>query len=87
MIGGPADMLCSRARVDGYRAALETAGLTVDPELIHWGTFHVEAGFDHGTALLQLAERADRDLRRLGPAGLRRLRGGARAGRRDPGRS
>ena len=26
MIGGPADMLCSRARVDGYRAALETAG-------------------------------------------------------------
>ena len=56
MIGGPADMLCSRARVDGYRAALETAGLTVDPELIHWGTFHVEAGFDHGTALLQLAD-------------------------------
>ena len=56
MIGGSADMLCSRARVDGYRAALETAGLTVDPELIHWGTFHVEAGFDHGTALLQLAE-------------------------------
>jgi LacI family transcriptional regulator, xylobiose transport system transcriptional regulator len=56
MIGGPADMLCSRARVDGYRAALETAGLTVDPDLIHWGTFHVEAGFDHGTALLQLAQ-------------------------------
>ena len=48
MIGGPADMLCSRARVDGYRAALETAGLTVDPELIRWGTFHVEAGFEHG---------------------------------------
>ena len=56
MIGGPADMLCSRARVDGYRAALETAGLTVDPELIRWGTFHVEAGFEHGTALLQLAD-------------------------------
>jgi DNA-binding LacI/PurR family transcriptional regulator len=56
MIGGPADMLCSRARVDGYRAALETAGLTVDPDLIHWGTFHVEAGFDRGQALLQLAE-------------------------------
>jgi DNA-binding LacI/PurR family transcriptional regulator len=54
MIGGPADMLCSRARVDGYRAALETAGLTVDPELIHWGTFHVEAGFEHGQRLLQL---------------------------------
>src|SRR4051812_5565265 len=56
MIGGPPDMLCSRARVDGYRAALETAGLTVDPELIKWGTFHVEAGYDHGRALLQLPE-------------------------------
>ena len=56
MIGGPADMLCSRARVDGYRAALETAGLTVDPELIRWGTFHVEAGFEHGQSLMALAD-------------------------------
>ena len=56
MIGGPATMLCSRARVDGYRAALETAGLPVDPELIRWGTFHVEAGYEHGHALLSLPE-------------------------------
>ena len=56
MIGGPADMLCSRARVDGYRAALETAGLAVDPELIRWGTFHVEAGYEQGQALLELDE-------------------------------
>ena len=54
MIGGPPNMLCSRARVDGYRAALETAGLNVDPDLIRWGTFHVEAGYEHGQALLQL---------------------------------
>jgi LacI family transcriptional regulator, xylobiose transport system transcriptional regulator len=53
MIGGPSGMLCSRARVDGYRAALETAGLAVDPDLIRWGTFHVEAGYEHGQALLQ----------------------------------
>ena len=52
MIGGPPDMLCSRARVDGYRAALETAGLQVDQNLIRWGTFHVEAGFEQGTDLL-----------------------------------
>ena len=57
MIGGPPTMLCSRARVDGYRAALETAGLDVDPELIRWGTFHVEAGYEHGQALLELPER------------------------------
>src|SRR3954471_2541052 len=56
MIGGPSDMLCSRARVDGYRAALETAGLSVDQDLVRWGTFHVEAGFEHGRALLQLPE-------------------------------
>src|SRR4051795_13426734 len=54
IIGGPPNMLCSRARVDGYRAALETAGLTVDPTLIRWGTFHVEAGYESGTALLEL---------------------------------
>src|SRR3954469_16071389 len=54
MIGGPPNMLCSRARVDGYRAALETAGLMVDPELIRWGDFHLEGGFDRGSALLDL---------------------------------
>src|SRR4051795_592637 len=56
IIGGPPDMLCSRARVDGYRAALETAGLTVDPELIRWGTFHVEAGYESGCELLALPD-------------------------------
>jgi DNA-binding LacI/PurR family transcriptional regulator len=56
MIGGPPTMLCSRARVDGYRAALETAGQHVDPDLIRWGTFHVEAGYEHGQALLELDE-------------------------------
>ena len=84
MIGGPPNMLCSRARVDGYRAALETAGLHVDPELIRWGTFHVEAGYEDGQALLELAGAADRDLRRQRPAGVRRLRGGPRPRRRDP---
>jgi LacI family transcriptional regulator, xylobiose transport system transcriptional regulator len=56
MIGGPPAMLCSRARVDGYRAALETTGLAVDPDLIRWGTFHVEAGFEEGRALLELPD-------------------------------
>jgi DNA-binding LacI/PurR family transcriptional regulator len=56
VIGGPPTMLCSRARVDGYRAALETAGLPVDPDLIRWGTFHVEAGYSHGRALLTLED-------------------------------
>jgi DNA-binding LacI/PurR family transcriptional regulator len=56
MIGGPPRMLCSRARVDGYRAALETAGLPVDPALVRWGDFHVDGGYEQGRALLGLDE-------------------------------
>ncbi|WP_067186240.1 LacI family DNA-binding transcriptional regulator [Microtetraspora niveoalba] len=56
MIGGPPDMLCSRARIDGYRAGLETAGLDVDPELIRNGDFLVGSGRDQGHALLSLPE-------------------------------
>lgn len=54
MISGPADMLCSQARIDGYRAALEAAGIPVEPELIRRGTFLVDSGHDHGHALLSL---------------------------------
>ena len=54
MISGPSRVLCSRARVDGYRAALETAGLKVDPALIRYGDFHVESGFAQGRHLLEL---------------------------------
>src|SRR4051794_30505384 len=57
MIGGPAGRLGPRARGDGYRAALETAGLAVDPQLVRWGDFHVEAGYEHGRALLSGLER------------------------------
>jgi LacI family xylobiose transport system transcriptional regulator len=44
MISGPEDMLCSVARVDGYRSALERAGIGFDPELLRIGDFHVGAG-------------------------------------------
>ncbi|PSK99957.1 LacI family transcriptional regulator [Murinocardiopsis flavida] len=54
VIGGPRDVLCSRARIDGYRAALETAGLDVVPELIREGDFHVEGGRDNGRELLRM---------------------------------
>lgn len=56
MIGGPPDMLCSRARIDGYRAGLETAGVEVDPELIRNGDFLVGSGRDQGHALLSLPD-------------------------------
>src|SRR6185312_6229893 len=33
-IAGPKQLLCSRARLDGYRAALDAAGVIMDDELI-----------------------------------------------------
>ncbi len=56
-ITGPSDLLCSRARLHGYRAALETAGLLSDPRLICEGDFRVDSGYREATRLLQLAER------------------------------
>lgn len=71
VIGGPEWILCSRARVDGYRAAMDEAGVPVGPELISHGQFHVAEGIDRGRALLRLKDRptaifAGNDLQALG---------------------
>ena len=57
VIAGPARMMCSRARIDGYRAALETAGIEYDPGLVREGDFHHEAGHVAGLELLRLPDR------------------------------
>ncbi|MCF6521911.1 LacI family DNA-binding transcriptional regulator [Streptomyces sp. JJ36] len=57
VLGGPPRMMCSRARIDGYRAALEAAGVEVDPELIREGDFHHETGHTVGRELLRLPDR------------------------------
>lgn len=57
MISGPRDLFCSRARMDGYRSAMEEAGLPVDPALMRWGDFHVEAAFKHATSMLSMDDR------------------------------
>ncbi|HSS36662.1 MAG TPA: LacI family DNA-binding transcriptional regulator [Patescibacteria group bacterium] len=56
VITGPREILCSRARLDGYRAAMDAAGVAVDPELIRYGDFHVESGVQHSRAMLSLAD-------------------------------
>lgn len=71
MIGGPAEVLCSRMRINGYTDALRTSGLTVDPELIRHGDFEVSSGHREALALLSLPVRptaifAGSDLRALG---------------------
>lgn len=54
IISGPADVMCSRARIDGYRTALEEAAMTVDPSLVRHGDFFVGGGYAHGAQLLSL---------------------------------
>jgi LacI family transcriptional regulator len=56
-IGGPETYLCSRARIDGYRSALERAGLKYDPQLVKHGDFEFEGGFLRAGALLELPTR------------------------------
>ena len=51
-ITGPGDYLCSRARTDGYRSALERAGISFDPVLVRTGDFEHEGGFVRGGELL-----------------------------------
>jgi LacI family transcriptional regulator len=46
-IAGPPRLLCSRARMDGHRAALEAAGVPFDQTLVVQGDFYHESGF-HG---------------------------------------
>jgi LacI family transcriptional regulator len=55
-ITGFADMLCSLARLDGYRSALDRAGVAADPNLIRYGDFQHEGGFARAVELLDLPD-------------------------------
>ena len=57
VIGGPAGILCSRARLDGFRAAMDEAGVAIDPSLISHGEFQVDEGIATGRALLARPDR------------------------------
>ncbi len=54
MITGPDDMMCSRARVSGFRSAMDAAGIPVREELIVVGRFLREDGIIRGKELLSL---------------------------------
>jgi DNA-binding LacI/PurR family transcriptional regulator len=56
VITGPSWALCSRARLDGYRAALDSAGIAVDPALVRDGEFEISGGLASTTDLLRLAD-------------------------------
>ena len=56
IITGPDYALSSRARLDGYRAALDSAGVPIDPDLICRGDFLIEGGLAQAHRLLRLPD-------------------------------
>ncbi len=56
VITGPPSLRCSQDRLAGYRAALDNAGIPVDPALIRSGEFVQETGYDQACALVELPE-------------------------------
>ncbi|PSL56966.1 LacI family transcriptional regulator [Saccharothrix carnea] len=57
VVGGPRDVLCSRARVDGYRFALDRAGIAFDTALVRHADFTREGGRREAEVLLRLPDR------------------------------
>jgi DNA-binding LacI/PurR family transcriptional regulator len=57
VISGPEDVLCSRARVAGFRSAHDEAGLTVDGSLVRYGNFYVDGGHEQAMSLLASPDR------------------------------
>lgn len=80
VVGGPADTMCSRARLSGFRAAMEEAGAAVREDLIVFGDFERNSGLDRGRELLDRPDRptaifACNDLMALGVYEAARLAG------------
>jgi LacI family xylobiose transport system transcriptional regulator len=70
-ITGPDDMMCSHARLDGFRSAMGAAGIPIVPEWVRFGNFHTSGGELHGRELLEGDDRptaifAGSDLQALG---------------------
>ncbi len=57
IISGPQDVLCSQARVAGFRFAHDEAGIPVDPGFVRYGNFYVTAGYEQGLDLLRRPDR------------------------------
>ncbi len=55
-VTGRPSLLCSQARVDGYRAALEHAGRPADPALIRTGDFTFDTALTAAGRMLSLAD-------------------------------
>lgn len=57
VISGPKDVLCSRARVAGFRSAHDEAGIPIHDGLVCYGQFAGHTGYQHGLELLGRPDR------------------------------
>jgi LacI family xylobiose transport system transcriptional regulator len=57
LISGPRDSLLARERLEACRAAMETAGLTLDTALVRTGRFRFDDGLALGRELLAMPDR------------------------------
>lgn len=57
VVTGPRTSPASQARLDGFRSAMDGAGLPVDPSLVRRGDFEIGSGIEHGLELLRLPDR------------------------------
>ncbi|GAA4200737.1 LacI family DNA-binding transcriptional regulator [Microbispora amethystogenes] len=55
-LGGPATAACTQARLHGYRAAMEAAGVSVPAGYVRTAHFHYQDGIEGGAALFDLPE-------------------------------
>ncbi|NEA44635.1 substrate-binding domain-containing protein [Streptomyces sp. SID11385] len=84
-LAGPRHLLCSRARADGFRAAMEAAEIPVREDAVVHGAFDDASGQAQAEALVTAAERGERalpsalfaasDLQALGACAALRARG------------
>jgi LacI family transcriptional regulator len=56
-VGGPLSAACNQARLQGYRAAMEAAGIAVYEEYVRNRGFQYDKGVELGSAILDLPER------------------------------
>jgi DNA-binding LacI/PurR family transcriptional regulator len=71
VICGPRDVLCSQARLAGFRLGHDEAGLKLDTDLVRYGKFSRGDGYEHGMALLDRSDRptaifAESDMQAMG---------------------
>jgi DNA-binding LacI/PurR family transcriptional regulator len=57
LLGGPSRHSTAKERERGYHEALRAAGRPIRPELVHYGDFREEGGYDGMKALLALPKR------------------------------